>query len=191
MLSIIMVEPLELIPWESSTDWISARTQLTAHSACVWACSVRMRPPGIGLKHVKICGTWVIPGSIEILHMLCVHVTFQRRAVLFELLRAATCNLDKQFVNPTRLSQGCRDWGWPAPTPEHSPAERYGGDAGWWTSAMARRGHWSPSSLQMASDTDLTLLVQGEPQHKIWSRQEGGIILNSHKRHRDQQKKQE
>lgn len=88
ILSIIMVEPLELIPWESSTDWISARTQLTAHSACVWACSMRMRPPGIGLKHVKICGTWVIPGSIEILHMLCVHVTFQKHAVLFELLRA-------------------------------------------------------------------------------------------------------
>lgn len=169
------MEPLQWIPWESSTVWISARTQLRVHSACVWACSVRMKLPGIGLKHVEICGTRVTPASTEILHILCVHVTFHRHAVL--LSYSGHGNLDKPFVNPSRLCQGCEDWGWPAATPEHSSAEGHGGDAGWWTSGTARRGHWHPSSSQRTSDRDLTLLGQGELQYKIWSRQEGKTAM--------------
>lgn len=93
---------------------------------------------------------------------------------------------------PPGSARAARTGGWCATTLEHSPAEGCGRDAGWWTSAMARRNHGIPAHPKehLCHRPDTAQARRAAAQNLVWTGRQNshGIILNSHKRHSDQQR---
>lgn len=76
-------------------------------------------------------------------------------------------------INPTRLCQG---WGWPATTPDHSPAQGHEAGCRPRDISYGQRHQWHRSSPRRASHTNLKPRKY-EAKHKLRSRQEGDTAI--------------